>query len=249
MNFDHHENVSSGIETIVAIHSAHFIRRRATGEAHKVPGSHACVPARRSTTKPKPSASAVPATKYGRNGSNVAASPAPLRPSATATSGPAQQSVETTAATTPPVAASAVLVTGVGMIFQDLQDRAVGRGSPDHARGGKPLQRALHALEVTDPLLDDLDLLSGFPLDGIACGAVTDAQPEQLLNLLQRETELLGVLDEAEARHRVVGVLAIPSRSAPRGRKEAPPLVIADRLDVHVGRRRDLTDGEWHASG
>src|SRR6266852_1985776 len=249
MNFDHHENVSSGIETIVAIHSAHFIRRRATGEAHMVPGSHACFSSRRSTTKPKPSASTVPATKYGRNGANVAASPAPLKPSATATSGPAQQSVDATAAATPPVAASRVLVTGVAMIFQDLKDRALGRGSPYGARGGQPLQRALHALKVADLLLDDVDLLSGFPLDGIACGAVPDAQPEQLLNLLQRETELLGVLDEAKARHRVVGVLAIPSRSAPRGRKEAPPLVIADRLDVHVGRVRDLTDGEWHASG
>jgi len=82
--------------------------------------------------------------------------------------------------------------------------------------------------------LDDLDLLSGFPLDGIAGSAVPDAQPEQLLDFLQRETERLGVLDEAEAGHRVVGVLAIPSRSAPRGRKEATPLVIADRLDVHV---------------
>src|SRR6266851_6350658 len=209
MNFDHHENVSSGIETIVAIHSAHFIRRRATGEAHKVPGSHACFSSRRSTTKPKPSASTVPATKYGRSGSNVAASPAPLKPSATATSGPAQQSVDATAAATPPVAASTVLVTGVGMIFQDLQDRAVGRGSPDRARGGQPLQRALHALEVTDPQLDDLDLLSGFPLDGVTCRSVPDPQPEQLLDLLQRETELLGVLDEAEACHRVVGVLAI----------------------------------------
>src|SRR2546425_5056941 len=247
MNFDHHENVSSGIETIVAIHSAHFIRRRATGEAHKVPGSHACFSSRRSTTKPKPSASTVPATKYGRNGSNVAASPAPLKPSATATSGPAQQSVDATAAATPPVAASTVLVTGVAMIFQDLEDRAVARGSPDRARGGKPLQRALHALEVTDPLLDDLDLLAGFPLDGIACRAVPDAQPEQLLDLLQRETELLGVLDEAESRHRVVGVLAVAGRCTLRCRNEAPSLVIADRLDVHVGRGCDLSDSQSHA--
>src|SRR5713226_3244220 len=246
MNFDHHENVSSGIETIVAIHSAHFIRRRATGEAHMVPGSHACFSSRRSTTKPKPSASTVPATKSGRSGSNVAASPAPLRPSATATRGPAQQSVETTAATTPPVAASVVLVTDVVMIFQNLQDRAVVRRPSGRARRGQPLQRALHALEVTDPLLDDLDLLSGFPLDGIAGGAVSDAQPEQLLDLLQRETELLGVLDEAESRYRVVGVLAIPSRSATRVRKKTPPLVVADRLNVHVGGGCDLADGERH---
>src|SRR2546428_4166160 len=185
MNFDHHENVSSGIETIVAIHSAHFIRRRATGEAHMVPGSHACFSSRRSTTKPKPSASTVPATKYGRNGSNVAARPAPLRPSATATSGPAQQSVDAMAAATPPVAASTVLVTGVGMIFQNLEDRALGRGSPGRACGGKPLQSALHALKVADLLLDDVDLLSGFPLDDIAGSAVSNAQPEQFLNLLQ----------------------------------------------------------------
>src|SRR5216684_3679294 len=147
------------------------------------------------------------------------------------------------AATTPPVAASVVLVTGVGMIFQDLQDRTLGRGSPDRARGGQPLQRALHALKVADLLLDDFDLLSGFPLDGVTCRSVPDPQPEQLLDLPQRETEFLGVLDEAEARHRLVGVLAIPGRSAARSRKKSPPLVIADRLDVHVGRFRDLTDG------
>src|SRR5712691_7479402 len=247
MNFDHHENVSSGIETIVAIQSAHFIRRRATGEAHKVPGSHACFSSRRSTTKPKPSASTVPATKYGRNGSNVAASPAPLRPSATATSGPAQQSVDATAAATPPVAASTVLVTGVAMIFQDLQDWALGCGSPYGARGGQPLERALHALEVADLLLDDFDLLSGFPLDGVACGAVPDAQPEQLLDLLQRETELLGVFNEPKPRDGLLGVLAVAGRCTLRCRKQAPSLVIADRLDVHVGRGCDLSDSQSHA--
>src|SRR6266566_7626458 len=89
--------------------------------------------------EPKPSARTVPATKYGRSGSNVAASPAPLRPSATATRGPAQQSVETTAATTPPVAASAALVTDVVMIFQNLQDRAVIRRPSGRARRGQPL--------------------------------------------------------------------------------------------------------------
>src|SRR5438128_6980216 len=69
---------------MVAIHSADFIRRRATGEAHIVPGSHAFRSSRCTTTKPKPRASPVPTTKYGRNGSNVVARPAPLRPRATA---------------------------------------------------------------------------------------------------------------------------------------------------------------------
>src|SRR2546425_10436958 len=115
---------------MVAVHSAHFIRRRAIGEAHKVPGTHARFSSRRSSTKPKPSARTVPATKYGRSGSNVAASPAPLRPSATATSGPAQHSVDTTAATTPPGAARAGLVTDGGMVFEELQDRAGLRPPP-----------------------------------------------------------------------------------------------------------------------
>src|SRR5712691_3298240 len=225
------------------------MRRRAIGEAHRVPGTHACFSSLRSTTKPEPGASAVAAPEEGRSGSNVAASPAPLRPSATATSGPAQQSVDATAAATPPVAASTVLVTGVGMIFQDLQDRAVGCGSPDRARGGKPLQRAVHALKIPNPLLDDVDLLSGFPLDDIAGRAVSDAQGEQLLDLLQRETEILSVFNEPQPRDSLLGVLAVAGGGALRRRKEASPLVIADRLDVHVGRRRDLTDGEWHASG
>jgi len=62
------------------------------------------------------------------------------------------------------------------MIFQNLEDRAVVRRPSGRARRGQPLERALHALEVTDPLLDDVDLLSGFPLDDIARGAVPDAQ-------------------------------------------------------------------------
>src|SRR5256886_13187303 len=106
------------------------------------------------------------------------------------------------------------------MIHQTRKDQADARRAASRARRGQALQRAPHALEIADPLLDDFDLLSGFPLDDIAGGAVPDAQPEQLLNLLQRKTELLGVLDEAEARHRVVGVLAIPCRSAARSRKQ-----------------------------
>src|SRR2546426_390878 len=141
---------------MVAIHSADFIRRRATGEAHIVPGSHAFRSSRCTTTKPKPRASPVPTTKYGRNGSNVVARPAPLRPRATAMSGPAQQSADATAAAIPPVAATTVLVDCVAR------------------------------------------------------------------------------------------VLAVAGRRASRGREQASPLVVTDRLDVHVGRCGDLADGQWH---
>ena len=70
-----------------------------------------------------------------------------------------------------------------------------------------------------------------------------DPQSEQSLDLIQREAQLLRVLDEAEARDRVVRVLAVAGRRAPRGREEASPLVITDRLDVDVGSRGDLVNG------
>src|SRR5881296_3279639 len=231
---------------MVAIHSADFIRRRATGEAHIVPGSHAFRSSRCSTTKPKPRASPVATTKYGRNGSNVAARPAPLRPRATAMSGPAQQSADATAAAIPPVAATTVLVVDVAMVFQCLQNRAVVGRPSGRACPGQPLQRALHSPEIGDLLLDEFNLFSGFPLDRVARGSVPDPQSQQSLDLIQREAQLLRVLDEAEAHDRVVGVLAVAGRRAPRGREQASALVITDRLDVHVGRRGDLADGQWH---
>src|SRR2546429_9451909 len=103
---------------MVAIHSADFIRRRATGEAHIVPGSHAFRSSRFSTTKPKPRASPVATTKYGRNGSNVVARPAPLRPRAAAMSGPAQPSAGPPAAAKPPRARPTGLVGDAALGFQ-----------------------------------------------------------------------------------------------------------------------------------
>ena len=138
--------------------------------------------------------------------------------------------------------------TDVVMIFQYLQDRAVVRGPPGRAGRGQAFERALHPLEVTDPLLNDLDLLSGLPLDGIAGGAVPDAEAQQLVDLTQREAQLLGVLDEAQARYRVVRVLAIAGRGALRSRKETPPLVVADRVDGDVALRRELLDPVPHES-
>src|SRR2546422_8128048 len=127
------------------------MRRRARGEAHNVPGSHALRSSRCRTTKPTPRDTAVAATKYGRSGSNVAASPAPESPSATATRGPAQQSAEAMAATMPPVAAATVLAPGDGMILlQRLEYRAVRRGTTSFARCGEVLERALQPLELSD---------------------------------------------------------------------------------------------------
>src|SRR2546427_10516335 len=206
---------------MVAIHSADFIRRRATGEAHIVPGSHAFRSSRFSTTKPKPRAGPARTTKYGRNGSNVVARPAPLRPRATAMSGPAQQSADATAAAIPPVAATTVLVVDVAMVFQCLQNRAVVGRLSGRACSGQPLQRALHAVEIADPLLDELDLLSGFPLDRVARGSVPDPQSEQVLAFLQREAALLRVLDDTKTSNCVTRELAGASPRVPRWRGQS----------------------------
>src|SRR5207247_8966024 len=96
------------------------------------------------------------------------------------------------------------------------------------------------------PFWYGLVLLSGFPCDRVARSAVPDAQAGQLLDFLQREADLLRVFDEAEARDCVACVLAVAGQRAPRGREQASPLVVTDRLDVHVGRCGDLADGQWH---
>src|SRR5260370_10979658 len=124
--------------------------------------------------------------------------------------------------------------------------RAYVRRAPGMPSRRQAVQRALNALEIADSLLNEIDLVSGFPLDGIARGPVAHPQAEQLLDFLQREAQLLRVLDEAQTADRVLGVLAIARRRAPRGGEHAAALVVTDRLNVHVGRRRDLADGQRH---
>jgi len=99
-----------------------------------------------------------------------------------------------------PLAARVVLVVDVGMVLQSVQDRTFVGRSPGRARRRQPLQRALHALKAGDLLLDESNLRSGLARDRIAGGAVADSQTEQLLDLLQREAQVLRVLDEAEPR-------------------------------------------------
>jgi hypothetical protein len=104
----------------------------------------------------------------------------------------------------------------VAMVFQRVQDRALVGWPSGSARRGEALEGALQALEIADPLLDELDLLSGLLLDHVARRAVPDPQAEQLLDFLQRKAELPGVFDEAQATHRVRRVRAISRWRAAR---------------------------------
>ena len=102
---DHVGKVAKIAATAVATHSMIRMLRRAIGLAHNVPGSHARCSSRRSIENPDASNRAVAMRKYGRSGSNRAAIPAPDTPSETATSGPAQQRADASAAVIPPPAA------------------------------------------------------------------------------------------------------------------------------------------------
>src|SRR3990172_5369654 len=221
---------------MVAIHSPHFIRRRQASDAHGVPGWHALRSSRRTATKPTARKITVAPVKYGRNGSNVFASPAPLRPRNTAARGPAQHMAEPKAATTPPAAATAALPTNDDMVLQGFQDGAFLRELSRRAGVGKLLESSLDALEVSDPLFDQVDLLPSLALYSVAGGTEPDAEGEQLGNLVQGEPQLLRVLDESQAGHGVLVVLSVPGRCAARRRQQPAAFVVADGLDIHGGR-------------
>src|SRR5262245_59249849 len=100
------------------------------------------------------------------------------------------------------------------MVVQRLQNRAVIRRTPGGARSGESLQRLSDPLQALDLALYQLDLLPGLPLDGGTRGPMPDPERQQLLDLLQREPQLLGVLDEPETSDSLLGVLAISGRRA-----------------------------------
>jgi len=71
-----------------------------------------------------------------------------------------------------------------------------------------------------------------------------DLQPEQLLNLGQREAEFLRVLDELNARNDAGRITSHAPIRLFRLRHELAALVKPDGLDMHAGGFGDLTDGK-----
>jgi hypothetical protein len=55
-------------------------------------------------------------------------------------------------------------------------------------------------------------------------------------------TDGLCLLDRAKEAHRLLVVATVPARRAIRRRQQSPPLVVAQRLDVHSCAFRDLAD-------
>ena len=68
------------------------------------------------------------------------------------------------------------------------------------------------------------------------------AQPQQLLDLIKREAQILSAFDEADEPNGIGRVLAIARRRPLRRLQQPAPLVIAQRLNVTAGRCRHFTD-------
>src|SRR5437867_2773180 len=75
---------------------------------------------------------------------------------------------------------------------------------------------------------------------GITAAAL---EAQQLGDFVQREPDVLGALDEAQPRRRLLSVAPHPGGGALRRGQKAAPLVIADRFHMHPGRRRQPPNG------
>src|SRR6266540_1217411 len=96
-------------------------------------------------------------------------------------------------------------------------------------------QGLFHRLKLCDLPLDLANPLFGDRADPHAIAPLVVTQPEELLDLVERETEVLGALDEPDHPYGVVVEFPVSGGAAWRAREQAAPLVIAKRLDVDTG--------------
>ena len=107
------------------------------------------------------------------------------------------------------------------------------------ASGQQLSQDPLHPFEVRDLRVDLREPVGGDLSDGAAIGSILEQQ--QLPDLLERETELLSPLDEADALDKARGV--VPKCPGARWhRQELSVLVVANGLDADVGRTGEPSD-------
>src|SRR5690606_14469799 len=81
-------------------------------------------------------------------------------------------------------------------------------------------------------------------LADLGAGSGDHPQYQQLADLLQREAELLGTLDESDVRDVLRRVFPVAGGRAGRLREQAAFLVITHRVDVDVGTLGDLARRE-----
>jgi hypothetical protein len=117
---------------------------------------------------------------------------------------------------------------------------------------GAPSALREHALELAlqhrQPSQPPLDLLELAPLkliDGIARLLRAIRQAEQLVDRLERETELTAVADEGEPVNMPLSVAALVAGDAGRLGHEPDLLVVADRLHLAACRGRKFANPDF----
>jgi hypothetical protein len=99
-----------------------------------------------------------------------------------------------------------------------------------------------HAPQRHDPPIDLVDLRRHPHPQRLRRLTRAACRAQVLRNLCQREADRLRRLDRAEEAHRLFVVAAMPARRPLRRRQQSPPLVVAERLDVHSCAFRDLAN-------
>ncbi len=103
------------------------------------------------------------------------------------------------------------------------------------------MQGRAHALQVLQLRLDLVKPLGG---DGPDSGAVfTILERQQAGDLVEREAEFLGALDEADAIDQIDRVAAIATVPV-RHRQQVSSLVVAHRFDADAGAPGEMSDGQ-----
>lgn len=85
-------------------------------------------------------------------------------------------------------------------------------------------------------------MLEGDGANFCVAAAAIGPKPKQLLNLLDRESEVPRTPDKRQAMHIVLIVVAVAACTTGRCRKQAGGLVIADHFGRNAGGLRHSTD-------
>lgn len=108
------------------------------------------------------------------------------------------------------------------------------------------MEGRIHGVKFIDLGFDQRDFVARLCFDRIACSLLIHTQPQQVFYFLEREPEILGTLDEANAFRSVVGVLPVARPSTEGLGDQTPPLVVTNGLVVYMGALRKLADGHGH---
>ena len=105
-------------------------------------------------------------------------------------------------------------------------------------------QRALHGLHRLDTLRQFINMSLGNALDAGAGALAVMPQADQLGDFGHGETEVAPTLDELQAAHIGLGVLAVAAVGARHPGQQTERFIVAHHLGRHGGEARRLSDGD-----